>query len=149
MSMSDSAESNAWKLIFQNITWAGVGDATGMVGSTVPGSLYVALHTADPGEAGSQTTNETSYTSYARVGVVRSAVGWTLSGTSPTQVANAAAVAFPQCGVTGATLTHFSIGKASSGAGEIVVSGPLTAPLAVSNLIAPTFPIGTLVATLD
>lgn len=149
MSMSDAAESDLWKLIFQNITWAGIGDATGIVGSTVPGSLYIALHTADPGEAGSQTTSETSYTNYARVGIVRSAVGWTLSGTSPTQVANAAATTFPQCGATGATLTHFSIGKASSGAGEIIVSAALNAPLTVSNLVTPSFSAGTLVATLD
>lgn len=149
MSMSDSAETNIWKLIFQNVTWAGVGDATGLVGSTVAGNLYLAFHTADPGDSGSQTTNETSYTNYARVAVVRSAVGWTVSGTAPTQVVNAGAVTAPQCGATGATLTHFSIGKSSSGAGEIIVSAPLTAPIAVSNLIAPSFPAGTLVATID
>jgi hypothetical protein len=149
MSMSDAAESDIWKLIFQNITWAGVGDATGIVGSTVPGNLYVALHTADPGETGNQTTSETAYTNYARVAVVRSAVGWTLSGTAPTQVANAAAVTFPQCGATGATLTHFSIGKAASGTGEIIVSQPLTAPLTISNLISPAFAAGTLTATLE
>lgn len=149
MSMSDAAESDIWKLIFQNITWAGIGDATGIVGSTAAGNLYVALHTADPGETGNQTTSETAYTNYARVAVVRSAVGWTLSGTAPTQVANAAAVTFPQCGATGATLTHFSIGKSASGTGEIIVSQALTDPLTISNLISPAFAAGTLKATLD
>lgn len=149
MSASDAAETDILKLIFQNVTWANVGDATGVVGSTAAGSLYVALHTADPGEAGNQSTSETAYTNYVRVAVVRSAVGWTVSGTTPTQVANAAQVAFAQCGVTGATLTHFSVGRASAGAGEIIVSGALTSSLAVSSGITPSFAAGQLVATCD
>jgi hypothetical protein len=39
--------------------------------------LYLALHTADPGEAGNQTTSEATYTSYARVTVARSGAGFT------------------------------------------------------------------------
>ena len=35
-------------------------------------NLYVSLHTADPGEAGDQTTSEATYTGYARIAVVRS-----------------------------------------------------------------------------
>ena len=42
-------------------------------------NLYLALHTADPGAAGSQTTNEATYTSYARVSVARSTAGWTVA----------------------------------------------------------------------
>lgn len=147
--MSDAAEADLLKLLFQNTTWANLGDATGVVGSGAAGSLYVSLHTADPTDTGNQSSNETAYTNYVRVAVVRSSGGWTVSGTSPTQVANAAAVSFAQCGVTGATITHFAIGRASSGAGEILVSGALTASLAVSNGITPSFAIGALVATCD
>lgn len=104
--------------------------------------LYVALHTADPGEAGTQDTNETAYTNYARVGVARTSGGWTVAGNS---VVNAADIVFPQCGTTGATLTHWSIGRQSSGAGgQILYKGALAAPLAVSNLIAPRILAGTL-----
>jgi hypothetical protein len=149
MSLSNAAEADVLKLLFQNTTWANVGDATGLVGSGVAGNLYVSLHTADPGETGDQTTSETAYTNYARVAVVRSASGWTVSGTAPTQVANAAAVAFATCGASGATLTHFAIGRASSGAGEILVSGALTAPLTVSSGVTPSFAIGALVVTAD
>ena len=45
MSLSDSAETDLLKLLFQNVTWAGVGDATGVVGSTTAGSIYIAVGT--------------------------------------------------------------------------------------------------------
>lgn len=150
MALGNTAQSDLLKLLFQNATWAGIGDTTGIVGSTVAGSLYVSLHTADPTNAGNQTSNETSYTNYVRVAVPRASVtGWTVSGSSPTTVANAIAVAFAQCGASGATLTYFAIGKASSGTGEIVISGALTASLIVSNGITPSFAIGALTATAD
>jgi len=103
--------------------------------------LYVALHTADPGEAGDQTTSEATYTSYARVAVSRNSGGWTCSGNT---ASNTAEITFPQC--TGGTnvLTHFSIGLATSGASQILYSGALTASLSVSNLITPRFTATTL-----
>jgi hypothetical protein len=76
--LSVSGLLNLLKLVFTNTTWANVGDATGLVGSSVAGSLYVSLHTASPA-AGDQTTSETSYTGYARVAVARSGAGWTVS----------------------------------------------------------------------
>lgn len=110
------------------------------------GTLYVALHTGDPGEAGSQTTSECAYTSYARVGVTRSGAGWTVSGN---QSSNAALVQLPQCTGGSETITHISIGTASSGAGQILYKGALAASLAVSNLIQPQFAIGAIVVTED
>ena len=149
MSAGNAFENSLLLLIFQNTDIANVGDAAGLQNSATAGSLFVALHTADPGEAGDQTTNETVYTNYARVGVARSSAGWTVSGTAPTQAANAAAVTFPQCGATGATITHFSVGLVTSGASVIVASGALTASLAVANGITPSFAIGALTVTLD
>lgn len=149
MSASNSFESSALNLIFLNSNIANVGDATGLRGSSTAGSLFVALHTADPGEAGDQTTSETTYTGYARVAVARSGAGWTVSGTAPTQVANAAAVTFGLDTVGSQTITHFSVGVATSGASVIIVSGALTASLAVSPGITPSFAIGALTATLD
>jgi hypothetical protein len=46
-------------------------------------------------------------------------------------------------------LTHFAIGRASSGTGEIIVSGALTASLAVSTGIQPNFSAGLLSTTCD
>lgn len=136
-------------LLFNNSNMANYGDATGIRGSTTAGSLFVALHTADPGETGDQTTSEATYGSYARVAVARSGSGWTVSGTAPTQATNAGAVTFPACTSGSNTITHFSIGRETSGTGQILVSGALGASLAVSTGITPNFAIGALVATLD
>jgi hypothetical protein len=119
-------------------------------GAAVPwsgnGNFYVALHTADPGEGGDQTTSEAAYTGYARVAVARDAGGWALSGN---QASNAAEVTFPECTGGSETLTHFSVGLAASSASQIIYKGPLTASLAISNLITPRFPVGSLVVTED
>lgn len=148
-SKSNSAESDMLLLEFNNTNWANVGDATGLRGSSTAGSFYIGLCTADPGETGDQTTNETAFTNYARQAVARSSGGWTISGTAPTQAANAAAITFPQCGATGATLTYFIIGRASASTGEIMYSGALTSSLIVNNGITPSFAIGALLATED
>jgi hypothetical protein len=147
MSASNAAESAFLLLIFNNTNMANVGDATGLRGSSTAGSLFIALHTADPGEAGDQTTSEATYTGYARVAVARSSAGFTVSGT--TQVANAAAVTFGACTAGSSTCTYFSVGVATSGASVIIASGALTASLAVTAGITPSYAIGALVVTLD
>ena len=149
MSASNTFESDVLLLLLNNTNIANLGDATGVRGSSTAGSVYIALHTADPGETGNQTTSEATYTSYARVAVARSSGGWTISGTAPTQAANAAAVNFPACTGGSNTITHFSIGRDTSGTGEILLSGALTVSLAVSTGITPSFAIGALVATCD
>lgn len=147
MSKSDTWENAVLQLLFQNLAVSLVGDSGGLQPSAGAGNLYVSLHTSDPGEAGDQTTSETSYTGYARIAVVRSAGGWTVSGTNPTQVVNAALVTFGGCTVGTPTITYCGIGTSSAGAGKLLYSGVLTAPLAVSPGITPQFAIGTLVIT--
>ncbi len=147
MSLSNASENHLLLLLFNNTTWANVGDVTGLVGSGAAGNFYVSLHTADPGETGDQTTNEATYTSYARVTVARTSGGWTVSSST---VTNTAAVNFPQATGGTNTITHFAIGRASgTAAGEIIVSGALTASLSVSNGITPSFAIGALSASAD
>ena len=146
MSKSNTFENDLLLLVFNNTDITLIGDAAGLQNSAAAGSLYVSLHTSDPGEAGDQTTNETAYTNYARVAVARSGAGWTVTGNA---VANAALVQFPQCGVTGATLTHFGVGTDSSGAGKLLYSGALSASLAVSSGIQPQFAAGDLDITED
>jgi hypothetical protein len=146
MSKSNTFENDLLLLIFNNTDITLIGDAAGLQNSAAAGSLYVSLHTSDPGEAGDQTTNETAYTNYVRVAVARSGAGWTVTGNA---VANAALVQFAQCGVTGATLTHFGVGTDSSGAGKLLYSGALSASLAVSSGIQPQFAAGDLDITED
>ena len=96
-------------------------------------TLTVALHTADPGEAGDQTTNEIAYTGYARIAVARTSGGWTVSGNS---VSPAAAITFGEMtGGAGGTVTHFSIGTGT--ANELLYSGTVTPNIVVSTGVTP------------
>lgn len=146
MSASNQFEANINALLFNNTAFTGIGDAGGLLPSATAGSFYVSLHTADPGEAGDQTTNEATYTSYARVAVARSSAGWTVSGNA---VSNTAAITFPKCTGGNNTITHFGIGTATSGAGKLLWSGALTSSLAVSNNITPQIPAGDCDITVD
>lgn len=140
MSASDDFEAGLLDLVFLNQNLANIGDATGLRGSTTAGSLYLSLHTADPGETGDQTTNETAYGGYARVAVPRSGAGFSRAGNVITLVANAD---FAACTSGSATITHFAIGTAASGAGKRLVSGPVTPNIPVSTPVAPRLETGT------
>ena len=131
MSKSDATENAFLKLVYQAVAWANVADNAASSPLT---NLYVSLHTSDPGEAGDQTTNETSYGSYARVAVVRSGSGFTVTGNS---VSPAATISFPACTSSTATITHFGIGTASSGAGVLLYKGTVTPNISVSSGVTP------------
>ena len=146
MSKGNTFENELLLHIFNNSDIALIGDATGLRGSSTAGSLYVSLHTGDPGEAGTQTTSECAYGSYARVAVARTAGGWTISGNA---VTNAALVQFPQCSSGSETATYFAIGTASSGTGKILYRGALSASLAISSGIQPQFSAGEIDGTED
>lgn len=122
MSLGNTTENDLLLLVFNNTNDANVGDATGLRGSTTAGSLYLALHTADPGEAGDQTTSEATYTGYARTAIARSSGGFTVTNN---QVVNAATVSCPQRTDNGAAqnITFWSLGVASSGASKIICRG--------------------------
>lgn len=136
MSMSNASETGLLNLLFQNTNWANIGDATGLRGSSTAGSFYVALHTADPGEAGDQSTSEIAYTGYARVAIARSAGGFTVVGDT---VSNTATTQFGECTAGSGTATHFSVGVASSGATAILYRGTLDASRAIAAGITPLF----------
>jgi hypothetical protein len=144
MSASNVLENGLLSLLFENANYANVGDATGLRGSTTAGVFYISLHTADPGETGTQTTSESAYTNYARVSVARSTAGWTVAAGVCT---NDAAITFPACGATGSTITNCGIGSDTSGVGNLFLSG--TASLSVSSGITPQFAISALSISLD
>ena len=131
MSKSDNLENDVLLKIFQatEFSW------------NAGGSLYVSLHTADPGEAGAQNTSESAYTNYARQPVARTSGGWDVT-TNNAQ--NHSAVTFPTCGATGSTVTYFGIGTDVSGAGRLLYSCALSSPLAISQNITPSFAAGAL-----
>lgn len=131
MSKSNSFETDILELIFNATALADLAENDATSPAT---NLYVSLHTSDPGEAGNQTTNETSYTSYARVAVARTSGGWTVSGNS---VSPAAEISFPACTGGTATITHFGVGTGSSGTGYLMYKGTVTPNIAVSSGVTP------------
>lgn len=132
MSKSNTFENDLLKLIFNATPIAGLADNAA---SSPVTNLYLALHTADPGEAGDQTTSEISYTGYTRLAVLRTTGGWTVTGNSVSPVAD---VFFAEmAGGTGGTATHASIGTAASGAGKILYKGALTPGITVALGVSP------------
>jgi hypothetical protein len=129
-------------LLYRAVAWANVADNAASAPFT---NVYVSMHTATP-TAGSnqQTENETVYTNYARQAAARS-TGWNAASGGATQ--NAATISFPQCGVTGATLTHVATGTAVSGVGTVWHYGALNSSLIVSSGITPQFAAGALTVT--
>lgn len=134
MSKTNTWENDLLLLVFNNTNAGLIGDATGLRGAATAGSLHLSLHTADPGEAGDQTTNETSYGSYARIAVARSGSGFTVTGNSVSPAAN---VDFPACTSGTATITHFGIGTALTGTGKLLYKGAVSPTIAVSTGVTP------------
>lgn len=132
MSKSNTFENELLALIFNGTGIANLAD------NAVSGpltNLYLALHTADPGEGGDQSTNEISYTGYSRVAVARTSGGWTVTNNSVSPVA---AIEFGEMtGGAGGTVTHASIGVSSSGGGKILYSGALTPTINVATGVIP------------
>lgn len=143
MSKGNTFENDLMKLIFNATAIANIADNAASSPLT---NLYVSLHTGDPGEGGSQTTNECAYGSYARVAVARSGSGWTVTDNT---AVNAALVQFPQCSSGSETVTYVGVGTASSGTGKLLYSGALSASLAIASGIQPQFAIGELSISED
>lgn len=131
MSKGNTFENDLLRLIFNGTAIANLADNAASSPLT---SLYVALHTADPGEAGAQNTSECSYTGYARVAVARSAGGWSITNNVVTPVAE---IAFPEATAGSETATHFSIGTAASGAGKILYKGAISPTIAIAAGVSP------------
>lgn len=131
MSKSNAFENSLLKLIFNATAIANLADNAASSPLT---SLYVSLHTADPGEAGDQSTSEATYTGYARVAVLRTTGGWTVTNNSVSPVAN---IDFPNCTGGTNTITYFGVGTASTGAGVLYYSGTVSPSISVSSGVTP------------
>lgn len=130
-SKSNAAEAAVLALIFQGTTFTGIANDA----STTPNTnLHFALHTADPGETGTQDTSECAYTGYARVSVARTSSGFSINGSVISPVAN---VSFATATGGSETAAWFSIGATSTGSGAIYYYGSLTPSVSVSTGVAP------------
>ena len=127
-----------------NFLESGFIEAVFGAGSVSPGAnLFISLHTADPGEAGTQLTNEATFGAYARQSVAVPA-GWT---TGVDNAVNAADITFPEATSGSETITHFAVGDASSGAGNILYFAALTGSVAVTTGVTVKFNAGNLTVT--
>ena len=137
MSKSDFLENAILKLIFNATAIANIADNAASSPLT---NLYWALHTADPGDSGNQSTSETNYGSYARQPVARTTGGMTAASVGSTSpVAN---IVFPAATSpalpTVSSITYASVGVAVSGATNILYSGPVTPIINVSTGVQPS-----------
>lgn len=141
MSKSNATEQDLLEYIFRRtaIPWAG---------DTV---AYLALHTADPGEAGDQQTSEIAYTGYARVALNLDGVTTPYWERTASRINNQSLIQFGKCtgGSLPTTATHWSLGRTLASNGQILYKGQLTDPLVVNLNVRPQFPTNTLGVTED
>lgn len=131
MSKSNAFENSLLLLLFNGTAIADIAENDSSSPLT---NLYVSLHTADPGEAGTQATSEVTYTSYARAAVARTSGGWTVTANSVSPVAN---IDFPAGTGGSGTASFFGVGTASSGAGVLLYSGAISPTIVTGNGVTP------------
>lgn len=130
------------KMVFQNIAMTGVGDAGGLLGSSVAGSLYLSLHTATPSDAAAsgQATSESAYAGYARVAVARSASNFVLLN-GGIELAND--IAFPKATGSATAVVAWGIGVASAGSTRLLYAEALDSSITIANGVVPVLLGGT------
>lgn len=131
MSFSDTAEQAIMALIYNATAWANMADNAATSPQT---QIAVALHTGDPGEAGTQATSEAAYTSYARTNVNRNSGGWNVSGGVVSPVS---AISFPAGTGGSGTVSHFSTGRTGGGATAIHNRGTVSPSIVTGNGVTP------------
>jgi len=143
-SMTDAFETALAALLFNNDAIADIGDATGLVGSTAAGSTQLSLHSVALTDAStSMTTNELSYTGYARPTQARSTAGWTVTGAV---AENAALIQFGEMTAGGPqTAIHVGLGFISTG--NVLNLHAETNSLIVNDGVNPQFQAGAITWT--
>lgn len=142
MAFNSTFANDLLKLIFQATAIANIADNAASSPLTV---LYISLHTSDPGASGTQATNETSYTGYARVALNRNSGAWSIAGNVVTPVAT---IAFGSCTVGTPTITHLGIGVDISGATKMLCRGAISPTIAVAPGVVPQLTTSTTITAL-
>ena len=130
---ADTFENDLCRLIFNGTA---IGNIADNAASSPLTNLWMALHTADPGDTGTQGTNEGGYAQYTRISVARTTGGWVVTNNSVSPVSN---VDFPQNTSTSTgTFTHASIGVTSaSTGGKVLVAGTISPNINYSQNVTP------------
>jgi hypothetical protein len=134
MPLGSTLEADVLNLLLCAKAIANIADNAAAAPST---ATWQALHTADP-TSGSQNTSELSVTGYARTSVIRTTAGFTVTGSGPATASPVAAITFPQCTSTStATVTHWTVGTSSAGAGKIIGVGTVSPNINIGQNVTP------------
>ena len=135
MTFSDFLENKLLDHAFRNTTY------------TPPTTLYLALFTAAPTDAGPGSGEvSTTSTGYARQSITPSTGFSAASGGS---IANTGTVSFSAATASWGTITHFAIFDALSGTTNMLAWGALSASKTVGSGDTASFAAGQLTITLD
>lgn len=109
-------------------------------------TLYLVIHTGAVGLGGNASTNEVTYTGYARVAIARNSSGG-FDAAASRQSANNALLQFgvATAGSFPISATHASLTDAPSGTSPVIVTAALTSTLTINLNSNPQFPIGNVV----
>jgi hypothetical protein len=133
MSFTNAAELSVLSIWLAAASWTNVA----INHTTTPITAHwLSLATADPGETGTQATNEATYTDYARESVDRA------SGAGGFNIAANPVLLnedhpFVQASGGTSTVTHFGIGHAETSTGTLDGSGTVTPNIEVATGVTP------------
>lgn len=122
---------------------------------TIPGTLYIALYTAAPSDAGGGTEVTIGTNNYSRASLVSSQSAWNNTQASGTAVAstgttgitaNTASITFATPSGSWGTVTHFGILDAAT-SGNLLFHGALTVSQTVNTGNVVSFAAGALQIT--
>lgn len=117
----------------------------GIASYTAPATLYIALSTADPTDAGSGLA-EPSGGAYARASVTNNGTNWTRSAG---QISNANVISYAQATAGWGDISHFAIFDALTG-GNMLYYGAITGgAVTINTNDTPEWGVGTLTVTED
>jgi len=140
MAIAGTTETAILQLIYNATAWANYADNAAASPQT---NIAIALHTADPGTSGNQSTSEVAYTGYARASVARTTGGWTVTGVGPANCSPVSNITFPAGSGGSGTVTNFSTGKTGGGATPILWSGTVTPNITTGSGVTPVLTTAT------
>lgn len=111
---------------------------------TRPATVYISLHTGDPGETGASEVAASG--DYARVSVTNNATNWPAAASG--SKANGAVIQFPTPSAGWGTVTHFGIWDAAT-TGNFLFGGALTVSKVINIGDDVEFGVGAMTITAD
>jgi hypothetical protein len=122
--LTNNSENLLLNFLFRNVTNSPI---------AAPTAWYVALHSGDPGETGA-TAELANANGYARQQVTFSVPSSGSCNNAGTTSANGAALTFTSSGSAWGTVSHISVWDSGSyGAGNALIKGSLSSPVAMGN----------------